>query len=160
MRSRVVRLLQLSLVVSVLGSIVSTSIPINEATAVRVWNKTLPCTWSTTNTSFTTVNCSSTYMSISYTCNSSSGCGALAVSNFEQFVGYGGFFFTELRVDGSTRTKGFTQCVGMGSSCALDDRMAALSIAEPIDYNDTDTFTLVGRVGSTSTTGYIYLCCT
>jgi hypothetical protein len=34
--------------------------------------------------------------------------------------------------------------------------MAALSIAEPIDYNDTDKFILVGRVGSTSTTGYIY----
>ncbi|MDW8276129.1 MAG: hypothetical protein RMJ59_07120 [Candidatus Nitrosocaldus sp.] len=83
----------------------------------------------------------------------------LAVSNYEQFTGYGGQFFTELRVDGSTVTRGFTQCVGVGgSSCALDDRMAALSIAEPVTNGDTDTFTLVGRVAGSSTTGYICLC--
>lgn len=150
---------QIAVLATLLISIVSVdNIVTQEAEAVRVWNKTLPCTWTTTSTSFTTINCGSVYLSLSYTCNSSSGCGALAVSNFEQFIGYEGMLFTELRVDGSTRTKGFTQCVsvGAGSSCALDDRMAALSIAEPIDYNDTDTFTLVGRVASSSTTGYIY----
>ncbi|MCS7141292.1 MAG: hypothetical protein NZ888_03805 [Candidatus Nitrosocaldus sp.] len=135
----------------------SGSMVMDEAEAVQVWNRTLPCTWSTMNTSFTTVNCGGVVMTLSYTCNSSLGCGALAVSNYEQFTVYGGQFFTELRVDGSTVTRGFTQCVGVGSSsCALDDRMAALSIAEPVTNGDTDTFTLVGRVASSSTTGYIY----
>ncbi|MEM4611875.1 MAG: hypothetical protein QXS95_03935 [Candidatus Nitrosocaldus sp.] len=155
--SRVVQTISVVLLLSSIAGIVDNNMAIHKAEAVRVWNKTLPCTWTTTSTSFSTVNCGGVYMTLSYTCNSSSGCGALAVSNFEQFTGYGGQFFTELKVDGSTRTKGFTQCVGVGGdSCALDDRMAALSIAEPIDYNDTDTFTLVGRVASSSTTGYIY----
>ncbi len=129
---------------------------ITSADAVRVWNRTLPCTWFTNSTSFQTVNCNGVYLSLSYTCGSST-CGAYADASYEHFIGYGGILYTELRVDGSTRAKGVTQCIGVGgSSCALDDRMSALSIAEVVDANDTDTFTLVGRVSSTSYTGYIY----
>jgi hypothetical protein len=149
------RIILLVALIAVTYTIIN-SIIIN-ADAVRVWNRTLPCTWSTNSTSFSTVNCSGVSMSLSYTCNSSTSCGAFADTSYEHFIGYGGLFYTELRVDGSTRAKGFTQCVGVGgSSCALDDRMSALSIAEVVDANDTDTFTLVGRVGSTAYTGYIY----
>ncbi len=149
------RIILLVALIAVTYTIINSSIIIN-ADAVRVWNRTLPCTWFTNSTSFQTVNCNGVYMSLSYTCSSSTSCGAFADASYEHFIGYGGLFYTELRVDGSTRAKGVTQCIGGGSSCALDDRMSALSIAEVVDANDTDTFTLVGRVSSTSYTGYIY----
>ncbi len=45
----------------------------------------------------------------------------------------------------------------VNTSITINEGKIALSIAEPVDYNDTDTFTLVGRAGSTSTTGYMYM---
>ncbi len=45
----------------------------------------------------------------------------------------------------------------VNTSITINEGKIALSIAGPVGYNDTDTFTLVGRVGSASTTGYMYM---
>ncbi|MEM4715403.1 MAG: hypothetical protein QXW85_04700, partial [Candidatus Nitrosocaldus sp.] len=55
--SRVVQTISVVLLLSSIAGIVDNNMAIHKAEAVRVWNKTLPCTWTTTSTSFSTINC-------------------------------------------------------------------------------------------------------
>ncbi|HSB83223.1 MAG TPA: hypothetical protein VLD64_01885 [Nitrosarchaeum sp.] len=131
----------------------------NPPTCVNlVFNKRTTCAWSTSSTTFTTISCGAS-LSTAYQCPSglTTTCGALAVATFEQYTGFGDFFFTELRVDGVQKSRGYDQCIvpAGATGCELQDRMAALSIAEPITGLDTDTFTVVGRVGSTTDTATV-----